>query len=328
MFLEVTDDSQGEVRSVAVGTAPGKAILFGEHAVVYRRPAIAVPVTQVQARAEVEDASSGSGITILAPDLGREFQPLHVEAGDRDALALAHTVRHTLMRLGRPVDLDLRITVSSTVPIGRGLGSGAAVATAMVRALAAHLGGYLTARDVSDLVYQSEIVHHGTPSGIDNTVIAFGKPVYFIKGQREDVFWPGRAFWLVIGDTGLFSSTREVVGDVRRRWQADRAAYEARFDAIGAIAERARQAMIDGDIVELGRLMAANQRELQAIGVSSPELERLVTAAVSAGALGAKLSGAGRGGNMIALVEEGRRDAVRVALTLAGAQAVIVTQVS
>ena len=321
-------DQEHKEQGVTVGTAPGKVILFGEHAVVYGRPAIAVPVSQVQARAEVEDAPAGCGLTIVAPDLGCEFQPYRLAEAHAGELALARTARNTLERLGYAGEPDLRITISSTVPMGRGLGSGAAVATALVRALTAHLGGYLTARDVSDLVYQTELIHHGTPSGIDNTVIAFGKPIYFIKGERSEVFWLGRPFWLVIGDTGVPSSTRDVVADVRRHWEADRAAYEAHFDAIGALVHQARQAMIDGDLPELGRLMDANQRELRAIGTSSVELERLIGAALDAGALGAKLSGSGRGGNMIALVQTATRQAVRSALVAAGARAVIVTQVS
>lgn len=313
---------------MTVGTAPGKAILFGEHAVVYGRPAIAVPVVEVQARVEVEDAPAGSGVIVVARDLGRTLDLRHVDPADREALALARTLHNTLQRLGRQAVPDLHITISSTVPVGRGLGSGAAVATAMVRALTAHLGGYLTSRDVSDLVYQTELLHHGTPSGIDNTVIAFGKPLYFVKGQRDEVFWPGRPFWLLIGDTGVFSPTREVVGDVRRGWEADPAAYEAHFDAIAAIVEQARQAIVDGNLPALGRLMDANQVELEAIGVSSAELEALIAAARAAGALGAKLSGAGRGGNMLALVEEDTRDRVRLALMAAGARAAILTRVS
>lgn len=313
---------------MTVGTAPGKVILLGEHAVVYGRPAIAVPVTQLQAQAVVEEAPAGQGLTIVASDLGREFRPSRVTSRDRAATALAHTVRNTLQRLGRQAEPDLRITISSTVPIGRGLGSGAAVATALVRALAAHLGGYLTARDVSDLVYMTEVLHHGTPSGIDNSVIAFGKPLYFVRGQIDEVFWLGRPLWLVIGDTGVRASTRAVVADVRRRWEQDRSAYEAHFNAIGSLVEQARQAMIEGNLPELGALMDANQRQLRAIGTSSAELERLVAAALDAGALGAKLSGSGRGGNMVALVEEGRRSAVQAALAAAGARAVIVTQVS
>ena len=312
---------------MTVGSAPGKVILLGEHAVVYGRPAIAVPVTQVQARVVVEDAEPGAGMTIVAIDLEREFNPLDPDLTASAESALAHTVRNTLQRLQKPPQQDLRITISSTVPIGRGLGSGAAVATALVRALAGHLGGYLTSRDVSDLVYQTEIIHHGTPSGIDNTVIAFGKPVYFVKGQCDEVFWPARPFWLVIGDTGVPSATRDVVADVRRHWGADRNRYEARFSAIGSLVERARQAIVEGDLAELGRLMDANQRELRALGTSSAELERLIAAALDAGALGAKLSGSGRGGNMVALVEETRLQSVQAALAIAGAQGIIATQV-
>ncbi len=313
---------------MAVGTAPGKVILLGEHAVVYGQPAIAVPVTHVQATAVVEDAPAGTGITIVARDLGRRFRISNREPRGRAAAALARTVHNTLRRLGRSIDLDLEITLSSTVPIGRGLGSGAAVATAIVRALAQHLGGYLTSRDVSDLVYQTELLHHGTPSGIDNTVIAFGKPVYFIRDRCDEVFWPGRPFWLAIGDTGIPSSTRRVVADVRDRWQRDRPTYDAHFAAIGALVAQAREALIKGDLHELGRLMIANQDELRAIGTSSDALERLIAAAMAAGALGAKLSGSGRGGNMIALVDETTSDAVAAALRCAGAQGVIITRVS
>ena len=313
---------------MTTGTAPGKVILLGEHAVVYGRPAIAVPVTQVQARVEVEDAPAGRGITVVAVDLEQEFQVNCLETGNRETVALARTVCDTLERLGKQVAPDLHITITSTVPIGRGFGSGAAVATALVRALATHLGGYLTAREVSDLVYQTEILHHGTPSGIDNSVIAFGKPLYFVRGQLDEIFWLGRPFWLVIGDTGIRSSTREVVATLRRRWEEDRATYEAHFTAIGSLVDQARQAMIEGDLAELGRLMDANQRELRAIGVSSAELERLIAAALDAGALGAKLSGAGRGGNVIALAEEDGCQAIQAALATAGACGVIVTQVS
>ena len=163
--------------------ASGKVILFGEHAVVYGRPAIAVPVTQVRACATVADAPTGQGIMIHAEDLGRShLVGTPIDATD-PAFALEATVQHTLDWLGYQAPLDLTLTICSTVPIARGLGSGAAVATALVRALTQHLGHSPTARQVCDLVYQTEILHHGTPSGIDNTVIAFEQPVYFV-GSR------------------------------------------------------------------------------------------------------------------------------------------------
>ena len=312
---------------MTVASAPGKVILLGEHSVVYGQPAIAVPVTQVQARAEVRDNEPGLGVTLIAADLARTLAPFRLQGDNHTELALARTVRNTLARLGCTGEPDLRITLSSTVPIGRGLGSGAAVATALVRALMAHLGGYLTARDISDLVYQTEMIHHGSPSGIDNTVIAFGKPLYYIRGECEEIFWPGRPFTLVIADSGLRAATREVVAGVRERWQSDRATYEAHFAAMGELARRGRRAISEGNLPELGHLMDANQEALSAIGVSSPELDRLIAAARRAGALGAKLSGSGRGGNMVALVAGDAPDALRAALTGAGARSIIVTRV-
>jgi len=213
------------------------------------------------------------------------------------------------------------------VPIARGLGSGAAVATAIVRALARHLGCNLTSREVSDLVYQTEVIHHGTPSGIDNTVVTFGQPVYFVKGEPIQILHVERAFWLVIGDTGIASPTKIAVADVRRSWLKDPHKYEALFDRIADITMRAREAIAAGDLSRLGSLMDENQESLEALGVSSPELERLITAARQAGALGAKLCGAGRGGNMVALVVPEAAQDVAASLRQAGATNVIVSEV-
>jgi mevalonate kinase len=313
---------------VSVGVAPGKAILLGEHAVVYGQPAIAVPVTQVRAEATVEDATSGEGVTLVACDLGCTFRPLRHAHPARAEAALACTLRSTLSHLGISGEPDLRIALSSTVPIARGLGSGAAVATALVRALAGHLGATLSAQEVSDLVYETELLHHGTPSGIDNTVIAFARPIFFVKGKPIETFSAGRPFWLLIGDTGVHSTTREVVAGVRTRWLAERAAYDGHFAAIGSLVIHARAAIQDGGIALLGRLMTDDQEELRAIGVSSPALERLIAAALAAGALGAKLAGSGGGGNMIALTSEDQREPVAAALRAAGAARVIETQVA
>ncbi|MEJ2748562.1 MAG: mevalonate kinase, partial [Anaerolineae bacterium] len=182
---------------------------------------------------------------------------------------------------------------------------------------------------VSNLTYEVEKIHHGTPSGIDNTVVAYEKPVYFVRQQpqnRIETFGVKRPLRLLVADTGVRSSTKIAVGDVRRQWQADPDRFEALFDGCGRIAETARAAIESGDIAHVGCLMTANQRLLEEMTVSSPELERLVAAALPAGALGAKLSGAGRGGNMIALVkDEGMETAVHEALLAAGAKTVLTT---
>jgi len=306
-----------------VARAPGKVILFGEHAVVYGRPAVAVPVLDVQATAVVEDAPPRSGVTVVAKDLNRTFNLFDAPGDD----PLRVIVSATLSRLGVGMQVDLKITVSSTIPVARGLGSGAAVSTAVVRALAQHLGRWLTSRAVSDLVFEAEKIHHGTPSGIDNTVVAFEKPVYFVKDRAANVFWVGRPFQLVIGDTGVASPTRVAVGDVRAAWERDRERYEEIFDEIGTLAHMGREAIEVGDLEAIGRLMNANQKLLRLLDVSSPELEGLIEAARQGGAWGAKLSGAGRGGNMIAAVAPEMMGQVSMMLRLVGAKNVIVTEV-
>jgi mevalonate kinase len=307
--------------------APGKVILFGEHAVVYGRPAIAVPVSQVRACATVEDAPRGHGLVICARDLELRHRLGLALCQDGPAYPLDATVRHTLDWLGIEDTPDLTLTVASTVPMARGLGSGAAVATAMVRALAQHLGHEPTAEEVSQLVYQIEVIHHGTPSGIDNSVVAFERAVYFVRNEPIRVLQVRRPMWLVIGDTGIASPTKIAVGDVRRGWEVDQQRYEAWFDRIGAIVERAKGAMATGASSTLGPLMNENQELLEAIDVSSPELETLIAAARQAGAMGAKLCGAGRGGNMVALVAPESAQATATALREAGATNTIITEV-
>lgn len=308
--------------TATTSSAPGKVILFGEHAVVYGRAAIAAPVTQVQANAAVEPAPPGSGLTIVAADLG---QSIHLAtAGKRDPLATA--ARLTLAHLSAP-EPDGTLTIHSTIPIAGGMGSGAAVSTALVRALAGFLGHEMEPAEVSSLVFEVEKIHHGTPSGIDNTVIAYEQPVYFVRGRAVERLAVGAPFTLLIGDTGAPSPTGKVVAQVRRDWQREPARYDALFDQIGAVAEEARRAIESGDIYALGPLMDDNHELLIDMGVSSPRLDNLVETARLEGAMGAKLSGAGQGGNMIALVEDDLVEQVTEALIQEGATRVIHTKV-
>lgn len=316
-------DTSLEARRLGIGTAPGKVILFGEHAVVYGRPAIAVPVACVQATAVVEARSDGGCFTIEAPDTGRSLTL--DKASDDDPLALI--VRVTLAALGFATAPPWALTIHSTVPIAAGMGSGAAVSAAIVRALAQAAGRTLSPEQVSALVYQVERIHHGTPSGIDNTVVSYARSVYFIKGQPPQPLKVAQPFWIVIADTGVRSPTRVAVGDVRRAWEADRPRYEAIFDEIAAVVEEARVVLAAGANAQLGALMARNHALLRALEVSSPELERLTDAAYRAGAQGAKLVGAGRGGNLIALVSAGQAQAVADALQEAGAARTFVAKV-
>jgi mevalonate kinase len=159
-------------------------------------------------------------------------------------------------------------------------------------------------------------------------VISYAQPVFFIRGQPFERLRPAQSFTIVIGNTGKSSPTGVVVGDVRKRWQADPAAYEQLFDQFGAVAYQARQVIEHGPVEALGELLLQNHHLLQELDVSSPELDRLVQAAQEAGALGAKLCGGGRGGNMIALVQADTAAKVAAALRDAGAVNCITTTVN
>ncbi|MDA0242571.1 MAG: mevalonate kinase [Chloroflexi bacterium] len=331
---------------MTTASAPGKVILFGEHAVVYGQPAIAAPVPQVRATAVITPAPH-AGILLAAADFGQSVwwhkaNPTHPLAAAVHALASQLTLAEQDQLLSH-----LTITVSSTIPVASGLGSGAAIAAALIRALALHLGraDLATPAAVSALTYEVERIHHGTPSGIDNTVVSYEQPVYFVRDLATaapdflerlhttglsdlpapalEPFAVGQPITLLIGYTGVAAPTKESVGDVRRQWLADGAHFNRLFSACGRIAQQARHALAVGDTATLGRLMWDNHTLLQEMTVSSAELDALVVAARTAGALGAKLSGGGRGGNMIALVTAETSAAVRHALLTAGAHTVL-----
>ncbi len=308
--------------SIFTASAPGKIILMGEHAVVYGRPAMAAPVFQVQATATLTVEDGATGLWIDAADVNQRFALSAAPTADPLALAL----RLTLTAVQRPAPGG-ELRIHSTIPVAGGMGSGAAVSTAIIGAVAAWAGQALPPAAVSALAYEVERLHHGTPSGIDNTVIAYAQPVWFVKGQPPQPFAISHPFWLVIASTGIASPTRETVGDVRRGWQADPALFEGLFDQVAGLVNAGRAAMLAGDWSSLGALMTANHTILGQIGVSAPNLDRLVAAANAAGACGAKLSGGGRGGNVIALVEPATAAAVEQAMRGAGATAVIITPV-
>ena len=308
---------------MATASAPGKIILFGEHAVVYGRPALAVPVTQVHADVEVTD-SPRAGIWIHAPDIA-----LHAELASLPPdHAVGAAVRSVFSALGISPFPPLEIRITSTIPVASGLGSGAAVTVAILRALSSMIHSPLSNGEINSLAYEIEKLHHGTPSGIDNTVVAYARPVYFVRGQPIEPFKVGAPFTLVIADTGISAPTKESVGDVRKLWEADKPKWEKVFDQIGEISEAARTAIERGKTDELGPLMDSNHALLQTLTVSSPELDHLTEIARKSGADGAKLSGGGRGGNLIALVEKYNAAHIAESLLSAGAKRTIVTEIA
>ena len=298
------------------GEAPAKAILLGEHAVVYGYPAIAVPLPQLRARAEAHFDSSLDDLVIESVGKGRAVS-LRRDPGQPLALAAA-----LAMQALEATPTNLRLRLESNIPIASGLGSGAAVSTAIMRALANLLGKALAAEQLSALVYEVEKLHHGTPSGIDNTVVVYGKPVYFRKGEAPEFLSLAYPLLLLLADTGEASLTREAVANLRQAREDNPEQVNTLLGRVGALVEDGRRALLEGNLPALGQVLTANHSILANLGVSSASLDRLVGAAGAAGALGAKMTGAGRGGHAIALVTADTAQRVGMALQAAGAKRV------
>lgn len=298
-------------------SAVAKFILVGEHAVVYGEPAIAFPVLALRATARLRDWG----------------QPLRIVFRDTDfSLIYAPGQPYPFLKM---IDLVLGktgaeppkvcIEIESDIPVASGLGSGASLSVVIGRALCGALGCVLEDGVLNSLVYEIEKMHHGTPSGIDNTVIVYEQPIVYQRGRGFRQLDASGQFFFVLGDSGHASLTRPAVEDVKRLYEESEVTKNV-VAQIGKITQEAEQAIIRGDINALGRLLDTNHILLQKLTVSSEELDHLVKAAKSAGALGAKLSGGGRGGIMLALAKDQKHASIIAdALSSAGAAHTYIT---
>lgn len=317
--------------STVHATAVAKLIIAGEHAVVYHRPALAVPLPDITAHVTVTPLPAGSGCRVVSPDVHRTAQ---LGVDDDPLLDLIADV----LAAWNVTPPDAELLIHSHIPIASGMGSGAAVATAIVKALARWFQRTPSTHDINTLVFRSEQRLHGTPSGIDNTVIAYNRPISFCRQLPAPDGTPrppriatlviAQPITLVVADTGDRSPTHLAVAGVRARRTSAPAHYDALFDAIAAVTQLSAMALASGDSALLGAACRQNHTLLQHIGVSSAHLDALVVAAEKAGAYGAKLSGAGVGGVMFAVVAPQRVTAVQTALQRAGAVRTFVTTVA
>ena len=294
----------------------GKIIVLGEHSVVYGRHAIAAPIP-LNVRAEVRPQASD--IDLLIPRWGVEMRFSEPEG---KISSLHESISLIAERLG-VADRGMRIDVFPRVPRANGLGASAALAVAVIRAMARAFDIQISDREISNLAYDVEKIAHGTPSGIDNTLATFGRPILFRKDNPQaraeirDLATP-KPIPVVIGLSGVATLTAQTVGNVRAAWQKNPARYEAIFDQIDGLALAGVDALARGDIAELGDLMNIDHGLLNALQVSSWEIEELVEIARSNGALGAKLTGGGGGSAMIAVAERDRVEGVAAAMRAAG----------
>ncbi|MBQ6520686.1 MAG: mevalonate kinase [Anaerolineaceae bacterium] len=276
-------------------SASAKTILFGEHAVVYNEPAIAIPLSNTRTYAELIPNSNGFRIISPSIHLNKTFDELISGSG----------LQVLLIKIKELFDLvnlpDLTLLIHSDIPIASGLGSGAALSAAIIRVFAMYYSQTLSWEKINETAYEVEKIYHGTPSGIDNTTIAYEQPIIFSKSTG---FCPLEAdlrqFSLLIVDSGIRSRTIEVVTAVRENISHN----EPYIREIGKLVQNSVPFLQEGNREEIGRLMNENQKLLQMIDVSSPELDDLIRMGLSHGAIGGKLTGAGRGGNILILARD------------------------
>lgn len=259
---------------------------------VYGAPAIAIPIHELEAEVRVESADGGLRI---------ESELFSGEASAAPAsLQPVVTAAHAALAFSGVPGAGLRAQILSAIPHSRGLGSSAAVAAAVARAVTTWAGKTLDTAGLYDIVQQAERVAHGNPSGLDARAVTAEGTIRFDFGAVSPVRI-GAPLSFVLADSGIAGSTAEAVGAVRRRRERDPRGMEVLMSRLAEIAEGAIDDLALGDRLAIGDRMRESHELLDAIGVSSLALNSLVDAANEAGALGAKLTGGGLGGCILAL---------------------------
>lgn len=267
------------------GFAPGKVLILGEHSVVFGRPALAAALS-FGITAEAEPANSG-GIQLAGNGIPEDVR-----------------VRQATALIGQRVGVEhARVRLQSDLSPGGGLGSSAAFAVALIRALA---GPSLSVEKLCEIALESEHLFHGKPSGVDHTIIALGGVLRYWKGPppRAEKITPARSLNVVVGLTGRMRNTGSHVLSLAKRAADDPHQYEPLIDRLGELALGGASDVESGHLESLGERMNEAHDLLDRCGVSSAELDDIVATARKAGALGAKLTGAGGGGAALALVTD------------------------
>jgi mevalonate kinase len=279
------------------GIGFGKVILFNEHFVVYGLPAIASAIG-AKTTALVE-RRPGSGVEIK--DERPETKGYKSEKASQQKESLDLMLR--LMNIDTKSNA-FRVTLAGDLLAASGVGASAASCAAIARAFSEELGLRYSDDKVNEVAYEGEKGYHGTPSGIDNTAATYGGLIWYKRegsSHHMERMKLKKPVEIVMGNTALVADTKAVVGAVKERKEKDPEKYARIFEDAEKLVHDARKQLEASHLEEVGYYMDENHALLQQIGVSCPELDLLVDLARNNGALGAKLTGTGRGGYMVAL---------------------------
>jgi mevalonate kinase len=309
---------------MGVGKGRGKSILFGEHFVVYGIPSLAAGIESVTT-AEIT-RKAGQGWTL--DDQRPEMPGYKEKKMDEQRVSIDNVIKAC------GVDLSgqgIHITLGGDLVCASGIGASAASCVAIARALDEEFGLGMDNKQINQAAFEGEKGYHGTPSGLDNTASTYGGLIWYVRDLSGGAptfknITLNRNVDLVIAATGLTASTTEVVGDVRKKKEADPEWFEGLSSEYETLVEDALDALLELDLKKVGRMMNRNHEILQELTVSCKELDTLVDISRKSGAIGAKMTGTGRGGNIIALApDKGTSAKIARALEEAGAAGVWTT---
>ena len=266
-------------KKIGVGKAHSKIILIGEHAVVYGYPAISLPLLEVEVTCRVLPAET----------------PWRLFEEDTLSMAVYASLEYLTIK-----DACIRCQIESAIPEKRGMGSSAAISIAAIRAVFDYYDAQLSQETLEILVNRAEMIAHMNPSGLDAKTCLSDQPIRFIKNVGFEELAMDLSAYLVIADTGVYGHTREAIQVVESKGKE---ALPFLY-ALGELTQQAEEAIKARDAVILGEILTKAHGNLKEIGVSSLEADALVETALEHGALGAKMSGGGLGGCIIALVAD------------------------
>nr|WP_051993305.1 mevalonate kinase [Liquorilactobacillus sucicola] len=290
------------------GVSHAKIILIGEHAVVYGQPAIALPLSKVKTRVHIEETNNGKQI-------------LHSRYFDGELLhaptslaGMKHLIEHILDEHSLTAS-SFNMTIKSDLPAERGMGSSAATAVAVIRALYDYFELHLSPAKLLRLANIAEKIIHGNPSGLDAATSASSHPIWMVKNKELYTLPININASLLICDSGIKGRTGEAVASVKKRLELDQHATQTLLNKLGKLAFAAREQIAHDDPTGLGETFNTAQEQLAALGVSNKQLDTLIETSLSLGALGSKLTGGGRGGCFISLMKD-QEEAERLAQQL------------
>ncbi|GAP02660.1 mevalonate kinase [Fructobacillus pseudoficulneus] len=283
-----------EKKTVGYGHSHAKAILIGDHAVVYQQPAVAIPLLNLQITASIQTLTTGQ--TIILAEQAYDLSDLGADLEGLRQLIIALLTDLTGAKQ------SFLLEINSVIPQERGFGASAALATAVTRAFFDWTNQDLSQEQLAHYTDLAEDISHGSPSGIDAATVSSTEPVWFHHHQTEP-FATNLEATLVLADTGVRGQTVRAVNIVKDQLKKN---YDVTWQAINHLGELAftvKESLANNDPDTLGKLFTQAHHDLQTLQVSHPKLDTLVNAALEAGALGAKLTGSGIGGAMFALAK-------------------------